>query len=383
MAESDPPARTISLGTGVAAIDAAAWDALHDGGNPFIGHDFLSLLEQSGSVGPGTGWQAAPLLVEDEGGRLVAAAPAYLKSHSQGEYVFDHAWADAWARAGGDYYPKLQIAAPFTPVPGPRLLADTHDDAILLLRAAEAVVRQNGLSSAHATFVAPEQMALFEEAGWLVRRDIQFHFANAGYRSFDDFLATLTSMKRKQLRKERTRAIEGLRIEELSGAAIKPEHWDAMWLFYQDTGARKWGQPYLTREAFDLMGETMAEDIILVLAFDGDERAVAGAMHFVGADTLYGRYWGCLIDIPYLHFELCYYRAIDIAIARGLKRVEAGAQGGHKLARGYGPVATWSAHFIADPGFRRAVADYLEQERQAEEVEMEWLEGHMPFKRKD
>ena len=383
MAESDPHARTISLGTGVAAIDAAAWDALHDGGNPFIGHDFLSLLEQSGSVGPGTGWQAAPLLVEDEGGRLVAAAPAYLKSHSQGEYVFDHAWADAWARAGGDYYPKLQIAAPFTPVPGPRLLADTHDDAILLLRAAEAVVRQNGLSSAHATFVAPEQMALFEEAGWLVRRDIQFHFANAGYRSFDDFLATLTSMKRKQLRKERTRAIEGLRIEELSGAAIKPEHWDAMWLFYQDTGARKWGQPYLTREAFDLMGETMAEDIILVLAFDGDERAVAGAMHFVGADTLYGRYWGCLIDIPYLHFELCYYRAIDIAIARGLKRVEAGAQGGHKLARGYGPVATWSAHFIADPGFRRAVADYLEQERQAEEVEMEWLEGHMPFKRKD
>ena len=313
---------------------------------------------------------------------LAAAAPAYLKSHSQGEYVFDHAWADAWARAGGDYYPKLQIAAPFTPVPGPRLLANRPDDAILLLRAAEAVVRQNGLSSAHATFVAPGQMALFEEAGWLVRRDIQFHFANAGYESFDDFLATLTSMKRKQLRKERARAVEGLRIEELSGAAIKPEHWDAMWLFYQDTGARKWGQPYLTREAFDLIGSTMAEDVILVLAFDGDARAVAGAMHFVGADTLYGRYWGCLVDIPYLHFELCYYRAIDIAIARGLKRVEAGAQGGHKLARGYGPVATWSAHFIADPGFRRAVADYLEQERRAEESEMAWLEGHMPFRRK-
>jgi hypothetical protein len=382
VAEADPPARTISLGTGVAAIDAAAWDALHDGGNPFIGHAFLSLLEQSGSVGPGTGWQAAPLLVEDEAGTLLAAAPAYLKTHSQGEYVFDHAWADAWARAGGDYYPKLQIAAPFTPVPGPRLLSNSPDDARLLLRAAEAVVRQNHLSSAHATFVAPEQMPIFEDAGWLVRRDIQFHFANAGYGSFDDFLATLTSMKRKQLRKERARGVEGLRIEELTGAAIRPEHWDAMWLFYQDTGARKWGQPYLTREAFDWMGRTMAEDIILVLAFDGDERAVAGAMHFVGADRLYGRYWGCLVDIPYLHFELCYYRAIDIAIARGLKRVEAGAQGGHKLARGYGPVATWSAHYIADPGFRRAVADYLETERRAEEAEMDWLEGHTPFRRK-
>lgn len=383
MAEADPPARTISLGTGVAAIDAAAWDALHDGGNPFVGHAFLSLLEQSGSVGAGTGWQAAPLLVEDAGGTLVAAAPAYLKSHSQGEYVFDHAWADAWARAGGDYYPKLQIAAPFTPVPGPRLLSSDRGDALLLLRAAEAVVRQNQLSSAHATFVAPDQMALFEEAGWLVRRDIQFHFANAGYRSFDDFLGTLNSAKRKQLRKERLRAVDGLRIEELTGDAIGPEHWDAMWLFYQDTGARKWGHPYLTREAFDLMGERMAEQIILLIAYDGEQRPVAGALHFLGADTLYGRYWGCLAEIPYLHFELCYYRAIDIAIARGLRRVEAGAQGGHKLARGYGPVATWSAHFIADPGFRRAVADYLEQERRAEESEMEWLEGQTPFKRKD
>ncbi len=382
MAEADPPTRTIALGTGVAEVDAAAWDALHDGDNPFVGHAFLSLLEESGSVGPGTGWQAAPLLVEDEAGGLLAAAPAYLKSHSQGEYVFDQGWADAWTRAGGDYYPKLQIAAPFTPVPGPRLLAPNSDDARLLIRAAETVVRQNGLSSAHATFVAPDQMPLFEAAGWLVRRDIQFHFANAGYASFDDFLATLTSAKRKQLRKERARAVHGLRIEELTGAAIRPEHWDAMWLFYQDTGARKWGQPYLTRAAFDLIGERMAEQVILLLAYDG-EQAVAGALHFVGADTLYGRYWGCLTEIPYLHFELCYYRAIDIAIARGLARVEAGAQGGHKLARGYGPVATWSAHFIADPGFRRAVADFLDQERQAEDVEMAWLEGHMPFRRAD
>ncbi|MDO9368952.1 MAG: GNAT family N-acetyltransferase [Sphingopyxis sp.] len=382
MAEADPPARTISLGSGVAAIDAAMWDGLHDGGNPFVGHAFLSLLERSGSVGAGTGWQAAPLLVEDESGALLAAAPAYLKSHSQGEYVFDQGWADAWARAGGDYYPKLQIAAPFTPVPGPRLLAQDEGDALLLIRAAEAVVRQNGLSSAHATFVAPEQMPLFEEAGWLVRRDIQFHFANTGYGNFDDFLATLTSAKRKQLRKERARAVEGLRIEELTGEAIRPDHWDAMWIFYQDTGARKWGHPYLTRDAFDLMGEHMAKQIILLIAYDGEERPVAGALHFLGTDTLYGRYWGCQIDIPFLHFELCYYRAIDIAIERGLKRVEAGAQGGHKLARGYGPVATWSAHFIADPGFRRAVSDYLEQERQAEEVEMEWLQGHTPFRRK-
>ncbi len=382
MAEADPPARTIALGTGVAAVDTAAWDALHDGGNPFVGHDFLSLLEDSGSVGAGSGWQAAPLLVADADDRLVAAAPAYLKAHSQGEYVFDHAWADAWTRAGGDYYPKLQIAVPFTPVPGPRLLARDDEDARLLIRAAEAVVRQNALSSAHASFVAPEQMPLFEAAGWLVRRDIQFHFANPGYDSFDDFLATLTSARRKQLRKERARAVAGLRIKELSGDAIRPEHWDAMWLFYQDTGARKWGQPYLTRAAFDLMGARMADRIILVLACD-DSRPVAGAMHVVGADTLYGRYWGCLAEIPYLHFELCYYRAIDIAIARGLARVEAGAQGGHKLARGYAPVATWSAHFIADPGFRRAVSEFLERERAAEAVEMEWLEGQMPFRRAD
>ena len=382
MAEADPPARTLSLGSGVAALDAAAWNDLAGDANPFVGHDFLSLLEDSGSVGPGTGWQPAPLLVEDANGALVAAAPAYLKAHSQGEYVFDHAWADAWERAGGSYYPKLQIAVPFTPVPGPRLLAHGHDDATLLIRAAEAVARQNNLSSAHATFVAPEQVSLFEAAGWLVRRDIQFHFANSGYASFDDFLSTLTSAKRKQLRKERARAAQGLRIEEVTGAAIAPAHWDAMWAFYQDTGARKWGHPYLTREAFDMMGARMADRIILVLAWDGD-RPIAGAMHFVGLDALYGRYWGCLADIPYLHFELCYYRAIDIAIERGLARVEAGAQGGHKLARGYGPVATWSAHFIADPGFRRAVADFLERERLAEESEMDWLEGQMPFRRPD
>jgi len=371
---------SLRIGSGVADVPAAAWDALHDGGNPFVSHAFLALLETSGSVGPGTGWQPAPLLIEDEGGALLAAAPAYVKGHSQGEYVFDHSWADAWARAGGDYYPKLQIAVPFTPVPGPRLLGRDADALALLLNGATAVVRGNGLSSAHATFIAPDQLARFSDAGWLPRRDIQFHFANPGYRDFDDFLSTLTAARRKQLRKERARAADGLRIENRSGAALTPADWDAMWHFYQDTGARKWGQPYLTRATFAALADTMADQIIMSLAYDG-ETAVAGAMHFVGADTLYGRYWGTRRDIPFLHFELCYYQAIDIAIARGLKSVEAGAQGGHKLARGYAPVATWSAHYIADPGFRRAVAEFLERERAAEAVEADWLAQHLPFRK--
>ena len=372
-------ALTLRIGSGVADVPAAAWDALHDGGNPFVGHAFLALLEESGSVGPGTGWQAVPLLVEDAGGALLAAAPAYVKGHSQGEYVFDHSWADAWARAGGEYYPKLKIAVPFTPVPGPRLLGRDGDALALLVRGAEAVVRGNGLSSAHATFVALDQMLRFERAGWLTRRDIQFHFTNPGYRDFDDFLGTLTSARRKQLKKERARAAEGLRLENRCGGEISSADWDAMWTFYQDTGARKWGQPYLTRAAFDLMAGRMADRIIMSLAYRG-ELAIAGALHFIGADTLYGRYWGARADIPFLHFELCYYQAIDIAIVRGLKTVEAGAQGGHKLARGYAPVATWSAHYIADAGFRRAVAEFLERERAAEEVEADWLAQHLPYR---
>jgi uncharacterized protein len=371
---------TLRIGSGVADVPAAAWDALHDGGNPFVGHGLLALLERSGSVGPGTGWQPAPLLVEDANGTLLAAAPAYVKGHSQGEYVFDHSWADAWARAGGDYYPKLQICVPFTPVPGPRLLGRDADALALLLRGAQSIVQGNGLSSAHATFIEPAQLPRFEQAGWLPRRDIQFHFTNDGYHDFDDFLSTLTAARRKQLRKERARAQSDLRIENRSGDAITPADWDAMWYFYQDTGARKWGRPYLTRAAFTLMAETLADQIVMSLAYSGD-LAVAGAMHFVGRDTLYGRYWGARRDIPFLHFELCYYQAIDIAIARGLKTVEAGAQGGHKLARGYAPVATWSAHFIADPNFRRAVSDFLERERAAEEVEADWLSQHLPFRK--
>lgn len=371
---------TLRIGNGVADVAAADWDALHDGGNPFVSHDFLALLEQSGSVGPGTGWQAAPLLVEDADGRLLAAAPAYVKGHSQGEYVFDHSWADAWHRAGGEYYPKLQLAVPFTPVPGPRLLGADADALALLVQGTEAVVRGNNLSSAHATFIEPGQLDRFTAQGWLLRRDVQFHFANSGYRDFSDFLSTLTAAKRKQLKKERARAQQGLVIANRRGAAIGSADWDAMWHFYQDTGARKWGRPYLTRAAFDLMAERMADRIILSLAYVAGE-AVAGAMHFVGADTLYGRYWGARADIPFLHFELCYYQAIELAIGLGLQRVEAGAQGGHKLARGYAPVPTWSAHFIADAGFRRAIADFLERERAAEAVQSRWLEQHLPFRK--
>ncbi|MGB3167136.1 MAG: GNAT family N-acetyltransferase [Alteraurantiacibacter sp.] len=377
MADAELSAR---IHSSVGAIRKAQWDALAGTRNPFVTHDFLTALEDSGSVGPGTGWQAAPLVLEDSAGRVLGALPGYLKGHSQGEYVFDHAWADAWHRAGGAYYPKLQIAAPFTPATGPRLLLADPAFAPPLLRAAEQLVAQNGWSGAHATFVEPGQHAPFSEAGWLKRDDIQFHWSNRGYASFDDFLATLTSRKRKELRRERRVATEGVRVGILTGEAILPQHWDAFWLFYQDTGARKWGSPYLTRAAFELMGERMGDRIALVLAFEED-RPIAGALNFIGADALYGRYWGCLVDKPFLHFELCYYRAIDIAIERGLSRVEAGAQGGHKMARGYEPVATTSFHHLADPGFRDAVAEFLEAERAGVAMDREHLAARMPFRR--
>ncbi len=363
----------------VGELDAAQWDGLSNKGNPFVSHAFLSALEDSGSVGEGTGWLPAPLVIED-GDRLVAALPAYLKGHSQGEYVFDHSWADAWERAGGRYYPKLQIAAPFTPATGPRVL--TRDPALAgpLLGFAEKFVAANRLSSAHATFVEPAQVPLFEDAGWLLRRDIQFHWANRGYASFDDFLGALASRKRKAIRKEREAAQEGVTIRRLTGADLKPEHWDAFWAFYQDTGARKWGSPYLTRAAFDFLCERMADEILLVLAYDGT-RPIAGALNFIGRDALYGRYWGCTEDRRFLHFELCYYQAIDAAIELGLARVEAGAQGQHKIARGYEPVQTTSAHWIADPGFRKAVADFLERERQGVAVDAEWLSEQTPFRK--
>lgn len=371
---------TAEVGRSVAALDAGQWDALAGPGNPFVSHGFLSLLEESGSVGRGTGWTPAPITIKGTDGQLVAALPAYLKSHSQGEYVFDHSWAHAFENAGGSYYPKLQIAVPFTPATGPRLLLADPAWAPPILIAAQNLAAQNGLSSVHATFIEPGQQPYFEQAGWLMRADTQFHWQDRDYGDFDGFLGSLTSRKRKDLRKERAKAQEGVEIVHLTGDAITEAHWDAFWIFYQDTGMRKWGQPYLTRAAFSLMGQKMAEHILLILALD-DGQPIAGALNFIGSDTLYGRYWGCSVDKPFLHFELCYYQAIDAALARGLSRVEAGAQGGHKMARGYAPELTWSAHYIPDPGFRRAVADFLVRERAAVQADRAMLTDMLPFKR--
>ncbi|MGN6498917.1 MAG: GNAT family N-acetyltransferase [Tsuneonella sp.] len=367
------------IANSVGELPADEGDAAAGGDNPFVSHAFLTALEDSDSVGPGTGWQPAPLVIEDDG-RLVAALPSYIKGHSQGEYVFDHGWADAWERAGGRYYPKLQIAAPFTPATGPRLLLRDHSLAGPLLQFAEQVCAAHRWSSAHATFIEPAQVPLFEEAGWLIRADIQYHWENRGYASFDAFLAALASRKRKAIRKERAEAQSGVAIERLIGGETRAEHWDAFWMFYQDTGARKWGRPYLTRAAFDLLSERMGDQLLLVLAYE-DGEPIAGALNFIGGSALYGRYWGCTRDKRFLHFELCYYQAIDAAIELGLQRVEAGAQGPHKLARGYEPVETRSAHWIADPGFREAVADYLRRERAGVSADRNFLDSRTPFKK--
>ena len=371
---------TARLADGVSSVPAAAWDACAGTANPFVGHAFLAALEASGSVGGRSGWQPVPIIVDDDAGHPAAIAPAYLKSHSQGEYVFDHGWADAWQRAGGDYYPKLQIAAPFSPVPGPRLLRRDPAQAAALGAAVEAVTDQHRRSSAHATFISPDQLPLFERAGWLIREGTQFHWRNNGYRSFDDFLAALASRKRKAIRKERAAAVEGLTVRHLTGAAITGREWDAFWRFYQDTGSRKWGRPYLTRAFFPLLGAALGERVLMILA-ERNGRPIAGALNLIGQDTLYGRYWGCTEEVPFLHFELCYYQAIDAAIARGLQTVEAGAQGEHKLARGYVPVPTWSAHYLPDPGFRAAVADFLNRERESVERDQAYLGELSPFKR--
>jgi predicted N-acyltransferase len=368
------------IADGVAAVDASAWCSVAGGANPFVSHAFLAALEESGSVSAHAGWQPAPILVEDGGGALAGALPAYLKSHSQGEYVFDHSWADAWMRAGGRYYPKLQIAAPFSPVPGPRVLTRDPDIAPILLQAAQALVVNNGLSSAHATFVEEAQRGWFEDAGWLLREGVQYHWFNRGYASFDDFLGALSSRKRKTIRKERAAAQAAVTIRAIEGADITESDWDAFWVFYQDTGARKWGRPYLTRAFFSLIGQSMADRLLLFVA-EQEGEPIAGALNLIGADALYGRYWGCTRDVPFLHFELCYYQAIEAAIARGIGRVEAGAQGEHKLARGYVPVPTWSAHYIPDSGFRNAVADFLKRERGAVEREMAWLGTLAPFRK--
>lgn len=362
---------TARMVASIGDIAAEQWDACAaaDGasGNPFLAHAFLKALEDAGCVGAGTGWTPSHVVLEAGDGRVAACMPAYLKSHSQGEYVFDHSWADAYMRAGGRYYPKLQCAVPFTPVPGPRLLVRGGPDAAAarraLIAAGKAATQELGASSLHVTFVEEAAWTELGEDGFLLRTDQQFHWLNRGYRRFEDFLGELASRKRKAIRKEREQALAaGISIEQVSGRDIREAHWDAFFAFYMDTGRRKWGRPYLNRHFFSLLGEAMADRCLLVLA-KRDGRYIAGALNLIGGQALYGRYWGAIEHHPCLHFEVCYYQAIDFAIAHSLPRVEAGAQGEHKLARGYLPSTTYSAHYIRDPGLRRAVDRYLQEER--------------------
>lgn len=374
----------------IAQINARDWDACacpeaEDGApmDPFTTHRFLLALEDSGSVGRGTGWQPQYLTAYLDG-QLVACAPLYGKTHSQGEYIFDHNWAHALESAGGRYYPKLQIAVPFTPATGRRFLTRPGYREIgmsALVQGAVQLAADSELSSLHATFCTEEEADAGEAMGLMVRATQQFHWLNNGYSDFDDFLASLSSRKRKNIRKERQQANAfGGEIHVLTGDALEPEHWDAFWQFYQDTGARKWGTPYLTRAFFDCVQDTMRDDVVLVLA-ERNGRYVAGALNFIGRETLFGRYWGCLEHHSCLHFELCYYRAIDFAIEHGLTRVEAGAQGEHKLARGYLPTQTHSLHWIGHPGFAEAVERFLKAERAAVEEDIEILTAYGPFKK--
>lgn len=378
----------IKVAQSLDAVDAEAWDACAnppgEPSNPFVSHAFLSALEDSGSATRRTGWAPYHLLLEDGCGGLAGAMPMYLKSHSRGEYVFDHGWAEAFHRAGGDYYPKLQVSVPFTPATGPRLLTRPGPGREVaeqnLLAGALEVARRSGVSSVHWTFLPERQWTHLGRHGLLQRTDQQFHWHNRGYGSFDDFLADLSSRKRKMIRKERERALaNGIEIEWATGSTLTEDHWDAFFAFYMDTGSRKWGSPYLTREFFSLVNERLPNDTLLVLA-RRNGRIIAGALNFIGSDALYGRNWGAIEHHPFLHFECCYYQAIEFAIAHGLARVEAGAQGEHKLARGYLPAKTYSAHWIANPSFREAVADYLEQERRYVERDIAALGEYSPFR---
>jgi predicted N-acyltransferase len=377
----------IQLHRSLADIAPSDWDACAcpEGArpvDPFTTHRFLKALEDSGSVGPGTGWQPQ-YLTAHAGGETIAVAPLYAKGHSQGEYVFDHNWAHAYENAGGRYYPKLQIAVPFTPVTGRRFLTKPGFENIgqaALVQGALQIGQQNQLSSLHVTFCTEEEVAVGREMGLLHRTGQQFHWVNNGYADFDAFLATLSSRKRKNIRKERAQAQNfGGDIRCYTGDQIQSHHWDAIWAFYQDTGSRKWGTPYLTREFFEIAHETLRDDVLLIMA-EIDGSPIAGAMNMIGRETLFGRYWGCIQDHACLHFEICYYQAIDWAISHDLKRVEAGAQGEHKLARGYLPVETHSLHWMADQGFSDAVAQYLVAERDAVAQEIEILTSYGPFR---
>ena len=367
----------IRITRGIREITARQWNqcaapAVLDRGrpeNPFVTHEFLAALEDSGSVGPGTGWTPLHLVAEDEHGAACAVMPLYLKSHSRGEYVFDDGWAAAFIQAGGHYYPKLQSAVPFTPVPGPRILVapgaqDARQQVVAaMLEGVVRIVRELDVSSAHVSFCTREEWELGASLGWLCRESLQLHWTNRGYDSFESFLSEFSSRKRKQVRRERRRVRQsGLRVETLEGDGLRDAHWDAMWAFYQDTGARNWGTPYLTREFFDIVHGSLRREVVLFLASDGN-RPVAGALNFRGSEALFGRYWGCVEEVPFLHFELCYYRALDYAIRNRLDRVEAGAGGGHKIARGYTPARTYSLHWIAHAGLSDAVQRFLEEER--------------------
>lgn len=378
---------TLRVHDRVADIGREAWDACASpSGDPFVSFDFLDACEASGSAVPREGWAGRHLSLQDEAGRVLGVMPLWLKGHSQGEYVFDHSWADAYERAGGRYYPKLLAAVPFTPVTGPRFLAHPSADAATvrqaLLQGALALTERLGVSSLHVNFPTRDDWTAMGEAGLLQRQDMQYVWRNEGYATFDDFLAALSSSRRKTIRRERREAATGLDIRILTGADIEEAHWDAFFAFYMDTGSRKWGRPYLTRDFFSRLGATMADRIALIMAFR-DGSPIAGALNLIGRDALYGRQWGALVDVPFLHFELCYYRAIEFAIERGLSRVEAGAQGEHKIARGYLPSPVYSAHFIADPALRAPVADYLARERPAVEAEIEVTAAELSPFRKD
>lgn len=393
-ANAPEPVLQVRAVPGMARFDAAEWDACatspetlgagDETFNPFTCHAFLSALEEAGCVSRRTGWLPLHVRVEREG-RLVGAAPCYLKSHSQGEYVFDHGWADAYERAGGSYYPKLQVSVPFTPVTGPRFLIAPGEDpdtaAAALVAGLRALRAETEASSIHVTFARAREAEQAQALGMLPRIDQQFHWENEGYAGFDDFLGALASRKRKAIKRERREALsQGITVEHKTGADITEADWDAFYEFYQDTSARKWGRPYLNRTFFSLIGARMPERILLVIAKNAG-RPIAGAINFIGDTALYGRNWGCIEDHPFLHFEVCYYQAIDFAIAPGLKRVEAGAQGEHKLARGYRPVPMHSAHDIADPALARAVADYLKRERSHVNAAIAEYAAMSPFRR--
>lgn len=378
---------SLSVAEDMSAVDRASWNALANPPgeryDPFLDWDFLEAAESSGCAQPDTGWTPRHMLAHDASGKLVGAAPLYLKMHSRGEFVFDHSWADALHRAGGRYYPKLLCAVPFTPVTGRRLLA-TGPNATAIQQALASAIVQAGqqwrASSAHFNFLEEDAWRALGAQGLLLREDQQFHWLNRGYGSFEDFLGALSSRKRKMLRRERREAQEGLRIVRLTGSELTSEHWDAFFEFYMDTGGRKWGSPYLNREFFTLLHERMADKCLLILAYDVDT-PIAGALNLIGSDTLYGRYWGRVVDRPFLHFEISYYQAIDFAIERGLARVEAGAQGEHKLSRGYEPTLTRSAHWIAHKGLHQAVSDYLDREREAVEEGIDELNAYSPFRK--